>query len=188
MTSLPAQHRLSATRLLPSTLRQTLAAIGMIGSASILGAQAAPPAPPTPPTTPAAATAPSAPVAPATPTYRASHAEALEVGRATVRAAFTGQIDSLVAMADPSATASGDLRGRLTDGVAQISLQLGAERRMIAERVMLVEGNVEYWRTAEYEMVPVPLVFRVIMGGKGKWRGFTANTEEMTPAGDEVKP
>jgi hypothetical protein len=112
----------------------------------------------------------------------------MAIGRATARAAFTGAVDSLVATADPVTSANGDVRGRLTDGIAQISLQLGAERRMISERVMLVEGRVEYWRTAEYEMVPVPLVFRVIMGAKGTWRGFTASTEEMVPAGEEVKP
>jgi len=112
----------------------------------------------------------------------------MAIGRATARAAFTGLVDSLVATADPATSANGDVRGRLTDGIAQISLQLGAERRMISERVMLVEGRIEYWRTAEYEMVPVPLVFRVIMGAKGTWRGFTASTEEMVPAGEEVKP
>jgi hypothetical protein len=34
----------------------------------------------------------------------------------------------------------------------------------------------------------VPLVFRVIMGPAGKWRGFTANTTEQTPPGTEILP
>lgn len=116
-----------------------------------------------------------------------SHAEALVIGRATVRAAFTGAVDSLVATAAPE-SAVGDLRSRLTDGVTQISMQLGAERRMISERVMNVDGRIEYWRTAEFELVPVPIVFRVILGSATTWRGFTANVEEMSPAGEEVKP
>lgn len=177
--------RLRATRFLPASLRHTLVAVGVMGSAGLLGAQAAPPAPPA---TPTSATAAAAPATPAAPVYLATHAEAMAIGRATARAAFTGLVDSLVATADPATSSGGDIRSRLTDGIAQISLQLGAERRVVSERVMLVEGRVEYWRTAEYEMVPVPLVFRVIMGAKGTWRGFTANTEEMTPAGEEVKP
>lgn len=119
--------------------------------------------------------------------YRASHAEAIALGRATVRQALAGEIDSLMAMADPSAT-TGDLRGRLSAGIAQISMQLGDEVRVLGERVVVVDGRVEYQRTAEYAMVPVALVFRVILGEQGKWRGFTANTEDNTPGGEEIKP
>ena len=46
----------------------------------------------------------------------------------------------------------------------------------------------DYGSDADTEVISLPLVFRVIMGVKGTWRGFTANTEEMTPAGEEVKP
>lgn len=119
--------------------------------------------------------------------YRASHAEAIALGRATVRQALAGEIDSLVATADPSAT-TGGLRERLSAGIAQISMQLGDEVRLLGERVVLVDGRVEYQRTADYAMVPVPLVFRVILGEQGKWRGFTANTVENTPDGEEIKP
>ncbi len=163
-----------------------------------LAAQGAPPAqpsapptaPPTAPITtpPTAGAAAAAPVAPAAPVYLASHAEAVAVGRATVQAALTGLVDSLVATADPANGAAADVRTRVTDGLAQISSQLGAERRMVAERVMLVDGKIEYWRTSEYERVPVPLVLRVTLGVKGTWRGVAATTEDETPAGEEVKP
>jgi hypothetical protein len=136
---------------------------------------------------PLAAQTPSPAPAPAASTHVPSFAEAVSIGRSTFLAAFTGAIDSLMASADP-ATAPDDLRSRLTDGIAQISLQLGAERRMISERVVKVDGRVEYQRTSEFEMVPVPLVFRVILGAPGKWRGFTASTEDQTPDGEELKP
>jgi hypothetical protein len=164
--------------------RLAFAAAALSLASAALGAQAAPPAP----TTPATPATPATPVAaPAAPTPAISHAEAIAFGRATVRAAFTGAVDSLVATAAPE-SATGDLRGRLTDGVTQISMQLGAERRMISERVMKVEGRIEYWRTAEFELVPVPIVFRVTLGSATTWRGFTANVEEMMPAAEEVKP
>lgn len=59
---------------------------------------------------------------------------------------------------------------------------------MISERVMKIDGRIEYWRTAEFELVPVPIVFRVILASATTWRGFTANVEEQSPAGEEVKP
>lgn len=150
-------------------------------TASAVSAQAAPPAPPSVPPTAGAA-------APAAPAYLASHAEAMAVGRATLLAALTGLVDSLVATADPLNGPAAEVRARVTDGIAQISVQLGAERRVVAERVMLVDGKIEYWRTAEYERVPVPLVLRVTMGAKGNWRGVSVSTEDETPAGEEVKP
>lgn len=163
-----------------AALRSLVRLAGALSVATAsLSAQAAP-TPPAPPATPAPAAAPAAPA------YRATYDEAMQIGRAVTRQAFAGEVDSLVATADPGAPA--DLRTRLLDGVSQISLQLGAERRVIAERVMNVEGRIEYQRTAEFENVPVPLVFRVIMGAKGTWRGFTASTDEQLPGGDEVKP
>lgn len=133
---------------------------------------------------PAPATPLAAVVAPALPT----HAQALEVGRAVAIAAFGGQLEDLFALADSSATASPDIRTRLADGIGQIATQLGGERRMISEQIMKVDGRIEYWRTSEFEMVPIPLVFRVFMGVPGKWRGFTANPESQNPAGELVQP
>ncbi|MBX3132837.1 MAG: hypothetical protein KF689_05560 [Gemmatimonadaceae bacterium] len=156
-----------------SLVRRGTALAALVLGAAPLAAQQPTPTP-APPAAPAAAHVPT-------------HAEAIALGRATFLAAFTGAIDSLMATADP-ASMRDDLRSRLTDGIAQISLQLGAERRMISERVVHVEGRYEYQRTSEFEMVPVPLVFRVILGAPGKWRGFTAAPEEATPVGEELKP
>lgn len=184
---------------------QTLVLVALVLSAGTLTAQAAPP-PPAPPSTPPPATppsspltpptpaaaaapkAPTAPAAPAAPAYLATREEALTIGRQTTQQAFTNQIDALLRTADPVDGDTASMRVRLTDALPQVATQLGAERRMIREQVMKVNGRIEYWRTAEFEMVPVPLIFRVIMGAQGKWRGFTATTEEQAPAGEELLP
>lgn len=123
----------------------------------------------------------------ATQEYAHTHAAALELGRAVAKHAFAGEIDSLLTFADP-ASAPADLRQRLADGIGQMALQLGGERKVTAERIVRVNGRTEYWRTSEFEMVPVPLVFRVILGAEGKWRGFTANTEDQLPVAEDVQP
>ncbi len=123
-------------------------------------------------------------VAPALPT----HAQAPEVGRAVAIAAFGGKLEDLFAIADSSATSSPNIRVKLAEGIEQIATQLGAERRMISERVVNVDGKIEYWRTSEFALVPISLVFRVYMGVPGKWRGFTAQTEEELPSSELVKP
>jgi hypothetical protein len=167
-----------------------LLASAFVLAAASLGAQAAPPAAPASPAAPAAPATPAAPapLSATDPAVRAQHAAAMALGRATVRQALTGQVDSLIASADPETGPADALRGRLTDGIAAVALQVGAERRVIGEKVLVVNGRVEYQRTGEYEMVPVPLVFRVLVSRQGKWLGFTANTVENTPGGDEVQP
>lgn len=133
----------------------------------------------------------SAPAAPATPpaaTALPSHAQAMVTGAAVARLAFAGDVDSLLAIADSSAPLPPNLRDLLLNGVSQIGLQLGAETRVRSERVMRVENRLEYWRLAEYDVVPVPLVFRVILGAPGTWRGFTAVPEDQLPEAVEVKP
>jgi hypothetical protein len=189
--------------LLVVRLSYSLTVAALLVSAGTLSAQttlppATPPAPPAPPAgnpltppaapaKPAPAPTPDAPTAVA-PTYLATRDEALTIGRQTAQQAYTNQLDALLRTADPADGDTASMRLRLTDALPQVAMQLGAERRMIREQVMKVNGRIEYWRTAEYEMVPVPLIFRVIMGAQGKWRGFTATTEEQAPAGEELLP
>lgn len=177
-------------------LSRSLALAALALSAGALAAQNAPPPPappanplsPPPTPAPAPAAAPQAPAAPATPAYLATRDEALAIGRATTQQAYTNQLDALIRSADPADGDTTAMRARLTEALPQVAMQLGAERRMVREQVMKVNGRIEYWRTAEYEMVPVPLIFRVIMGAQGKWRGFTATSEAQAPAGEELLP
>lgn len=168
----------------PTTL--SLVALSLAAAPALLSAQAAPPAPPTTPAT--AAAAPAAPAAPAPPAYRHTYAEALELGRLVTERVYTKNIEALIESADPGAGTADSVRAKITPAFSQIEEQLGPELKVISERIMLVNGRVQYWRTAEYTAVPVPLVWRVILGDKGKWRGFTASTEESVPAGEEIKP
>lgn len=165
--------------------RLLLAAL-LVAPVLSLGAQAAPPAPPAPPT-PATPSQPAAP-APATPDV-VSHADALKLGRLTFDRAMTSNLDALLESADPAMGTTDALRPRLEDGLKRMGEQMGQEVALTSEKVMLVNGNVEYWRTAEFEKVPgMPLIFRVVMAPGGKWRGFTATIEQDAPPGREILP
>lgn len=132
--------------------------------------------------------APAAPATPAAPVVLPTHAQAMATGAAVARWAYAGEVDSLLAIADSAAPLPPNLKDLLLNGVSQMSLQLGAETRVRSERVMRVGERLEYWRLAEYDVVPVPIVLRVILGAPGTWRGFTANTEDQMPEATEVKP
>ncbi len=160
-------------------------------SAGTLAAQAGPPpanplSPPPPP--PPADTVAAAPKAPPTPPYLATREEALRIGRDATQQVYTAAIDALLRHADPVDGDTASLRVRLTEIVPRLGTQLGAERRMVREQVMKVGEGIEYWRTAEYEGFPMPLIFRVVMGAQGKWRSFITTLEAQAPAGEEVLP
>lgn len=176
------------------------AALPLALTAGVAAAQGSPPVPPTPPTPvsqvapvpPAPTTAPSAPTPPAAPrpitAAEVDREAVLRLGRFVSAWANLGAIDSLITRADPAVGTPDAIREKLTSGLASFTDQLGGETRFSAERVMLVNGQVQYWRTAEYTAVPVPLVFRVMVGRDGKWRGFTVTQEEQLPVGaEEVK-
>jgi hypothetical protein len=177
-------------------MRQNLiaASLTLVLSAALVEAQGSPPVPPTPPIpaaspTPTAAATPTPPAPPAAITAAEVDRDAvIRLGRFVSAWANSGSIDSLITRADPAVGTPDAIREKLTSGLASFSDQLGGETRFSAERVMLVNGQVQYWRTAEYTAVPIPLVFRVMVGRDGKWRGFTVTQEEQLPVGaEEVK-
>jgi len=112
----------------------------------------------------------------------------LRFGRLVSGWANLGAIDSLVAHADPGVGSAEAVRQKLTTGLADFAAQLGAETKLHEEKVMLVNGRPQYWRTADFAAVPVSLVFRVMLGDDGRWRGFTVTTPDQLPTGEEVKP
>lgn len=172
-----------------------LALVPLVASATLVVAQT-PPAPPAPATPPASAASPAQPAAPATPAAPApltmaqvDREAALQVGRYVATWANLGVVDSLLTRADGAVGTPEVVRERLSGGLEQFAAQLGAELKVTEERVMLVNGAVQYWRTAEYSAVPqMPLVFRVFVAQGGKWRGFTVTPATELPAGEEVKP
>ena len=129
-------------------------------------------------------TPPAAPAAPMVP----PHADVIAFGREVARLVYAKQLDSIMLLADSATGDPAEVRERIRVALGQVNEQVGTETRVIAERVMLVNGRAQYWRDAEYTGVPVPLILRVVTGAPGKWRGFTISTEETLPPAVELKP
>ncbi len=164
------------------------ALLGLLLASAAAAAQV-PPAAPTAPTAPTAPSAPTAQTLPAPVTAaEVDRGAVIALGRFVSAWANMGSVDSLITRADPAAGTPEAVRAKLTSGLASFADQLGGETKVTSERVMIVNGQVQYWRTAEYSAVPVPLVFRVMVGKGGTWRGFTVTPEEQLPVGaEEVK-
>lgn len=168
-------------------LVRPIALLALVLAPAVAQAQPAAPATPAAPRTADGAKAPTPPAAPAVPDAQA-HAEVLAFGREVARLVYAKQLDSIMLLADSTTGDPAEVRERIRVALGQLNEQVGTETRVIAERVMIVNGRAQYWRDAEYTGVPVPLILRVITGAPGKWRGFTISTEETLPPATELKP
>jgi 3-oxoacyl-ACP reductase-like protein len=173
-------------------MRSPLLALVPLFSVAAVATAQTPPAPPAPATPPAASSAPATPPAPPAPitVAQVDREAALKVGRYVATWANLGVVDSLLTLADGAVGTPEEVRSRLASGLEQFATQLGAELKVTEERVMVVNGAAQYWRTAEYSGVPqMSLVLRVLLTQGGKWRGFTVTpTNELPTGGEEVKP
>jgi hypothetical protein len=171
----------------------SLAAAGLILSASLLAAQATPASPPAPakpaaapkpavPTTPAVAptpaAAPAAPVAPAAPIRPIGNE--IELGRKFTQWLFAAQFDSLFAHAGGDGQEAlgkpEEMQGHLDELVAR----LGEESDVIEEKVVMRNGMPQYWRTSHYTLASEPFMLRWVIA-KGQIMGIGMNPASMAP-------
>lgn len=173
----------------------SLAAAGLILSATMLAAQATPAAPATPPKpspapasavapAPAATPAPAAPVVPAAPIKPVGNE--IELGQKFTRWLFTAQFDSLHAHATPEAQEGlgrpEEMQGHLDELVARI----GEESEVIEEKVVMRNGKPQYWRTSLYTMAPEPFMLRWVIVN-GQIDGIGMNPASRAPAIDPAQ-
>lgn len=166
----------------------TLSAHALSAQATLPPRSGRPVAPPAAQPVAPAAEARTMSAASAAPGYLATRDEALSIGRETAQRVYANQLDALILAADPADGNLASLRRNLEGALPRLSERLGAERRIIRERVVKVGGRIEYWRIAEYEKAPAPMLFRVVMGERGKWRGFAAVPEGQAVGAEEVLP
>jgi hypothetical protein len=168
--------------------RFSLAAAGLVLSTTVLAAQASPATPPAPgkpmaapATPPAPAAAPVAPAAPIRPV-----GNEIELGQRFTRWLFTAQFDSLHAHATPEAQEGlgkpEEMQGHLDELVARI----GEESEVIEEKVVMRNGQPQYWRTSLYTMAPEPFMLRWVIVN-GQIAGIGMNPASRAPAIDPEK-
>jgi hypothetical protein len=177
--------------------RFSLATAGLVLSTTVLASQATPATPATPPkpapvpavapsaaATPAPPAAPAAPVVPAAPIRPVGNE--IELGQKFTRWLFTAQFDSLHAHATPEAQEGlgkpEEMQGHLDELVARI----GEESEVIEEKVVMRNGQPQYWRTSLYTMAPEPFMLRWVIVN-GQIAGIGMNPASRAPAIDPVQ-
>jgi hypothetical protein len=110
----------------------------------------------------------------------------IELGQKFTRWLFTAQFDSLHAHATPEAQEGlgrpEEMQGHLDELVARI----GEESEVIEEKVVMRNGQPQYWRTSLYTMAPEPFMLRWVIVN-GQLAGIGMNPASRAPAIDPVQ-
>jgi Flp pilus assembly protein CpaB len=143
----------------------TLAAL-IVGAASA-GAQSA--------SSTVASSAEARPAMPPAPTT-----DLVVAGRKLATWILANQLDSVTANLGPNANAD-TTRTELTRLVGEIAIHGGTELKVTEEKVVRRNGRYQYWRTAEVERAPSPVLLRVVLTPDGKYSGIGIGLANNAP-------
>lgn len=162
------------------TVRAAILTAALIAAPLTLAAQT--PAPPASATTATTATAASAPA----PAVHPRVGNETELGRKYTEWFYTAQFDSLwTHMSDDTKKGLGQVSelGKMLD---QVFVHAGEETKVIEERVVMRNGNPQYWRTASFSMMAEPLMIRWVIVNGEIW-GVGMNPASQAPPIDPVQ-
>ncbi|HJU67304.1 MAG TPA: hypothetical protein VJ650_03580 [Gemmatimonadaceae bacterium] len=128
-------------------LRPLATAALLVLTATTAAAQASPPQPP-PPTT-----------------------DLVIAGRKLANWILANQLDSVVLNLAPGSNAD-TTRMELARLVGEIAVHGGNELKVTEEKVVRRLGNYQYWRTADFETAPGPVLLRIVLTPDGKYGGI----------------
>ena len=101
-------------------------------------------------------------------------------GRKLAEWILNNQLDSVATNLAPTANAD-TTKAELTRLIGDIAIRGGNELKVTEEKVVRRMGRYQYWRTADYERAPGPVLLRIVLTPDGKYSGI--GTSEQ-PAGD----
>jgi len=177
----------------------SLAAAGLVLSATMLAAQATPATPPAVPKPAPAPPAAAAPAPAATPAPAAAPAapavqnppikpvgNEIELGRKFTQWLYTAQFDSLFAHADAEGQQTLGKPEEMQAHLDELVARLGDESEVVEEKVVMRNGRPQYWSTSRYTLAPEPFMLRWVIVN-GQIMGIGMNPASNPPAIDPVQ-
>ena len=124
------------------------------------------------------ATAQSSPSMPPAPTT-----DLVVAGRKLADWILANQLDSVVLNLAPSSNAD-TARMELTRLVGEIAIHGGNQVKVTEEKVVRRLGSYQYWRTADFEHAPGPVLLRIVLTPDGKYGGIGIGLANNPPPTD----
>ncbi len=111
--------------------------------------------------------------------------DTMAVGRLATEYFYAGNVDSLWAMLSPAYQERVGDPEALLDRLDMLIEQAGDEVELIEESIRMRNGQPQYWRVAEFELAPEPLLIRWVVTPDGKIGGQGMGLASQPPATDD---
>jgi hypothetical protein len=111
--------------------------------------------------------------------------DTMAVGRQATEYFYDGNVDSLWTMLTPAFQEGLGSADELLDRLDMLTERAGDEMELIEESIRMRKGRPQYWRVAEFEMVPEPLLIRWVISPEGKVSGQGLGLASQPPATDD---
>jgi hypothetical protein len=167
------------------SVRSTVLAAALAAMPGVLMAQtpAQTPAPAASATAAATATAPT----PATPPLvHPKVGNEMELGRKYTQWFYTAQFDSLFAHMNEETRTQIGQPAAMGEFLDELTGRAGEETGVVEEKVVMRNGNPQYWRTAIFSMMSEPVILRWVVVNGEIW-GIGMNPASQAPPIDPVQ-
>jgi len=112
-------------------------------------------------------------------------ADTIAIGRLATEYFYDGEADSLWAMLTPSFQEKIGAPEKILERLDLISDRAGTEVEVIEESIRMRNGRPQYWRVAEFDMAPEPILLRWVISPEGKISGQGIGLASQAPATDD---
>ena len=111
--------------------------------------------------------------------------DTMAVGRQATEYFYDGNVDSLWTMLTPEFQEGLGSPDALLDRLDMLTERVGDEMELIEESIRMRKGRPQYWRVAEFDMAPEPLLIRWVISPDGKVSGQGMGLASQPPATDD---
>ena len=111
--------------------------------------------------------------------------DTMAVGRQATEYFYDGNVDSLWTMLTPEFQEGLGSPDALLDRLDMLTERAGDEMELIEESIRMRNGRPQYWRVAEFELAPEPLLIRWVISPDGKVSGQGLGLASQPPATDD---
>lgn len=111
--------------------------------------------------------------------------DTMAVGRQATNLFLAGDMDALWAMMTTEFQESTGSVDALHDRLDMVMERAGDEVEVIEESIRMRNGKPQYWRVAEFELAPEPLLLRWVISPEGKVSGQGLGLLSQAPPTDD---
>ena len=111
--------------------------------------------------------------------------DTLAIGRQATAFFYDGEIDSLWAMLTPEFQEGLGSTEKLFDRFDFLGERAGDEVAVIEETIKMRNGRPQYWRVAEFDLAPEPILLRWVVSPDGKVAGQGLGLASQAPPTDD---